>query len=217
MNRIMICCIVAVCVTGCATSTSRASDVQDLRPFVRQMLESPHVYDERWDRDSTPFFKALWTLLESHGKSLEEYARYGADSGRAVALRSGEKVYVVAILGRQSRVMPGTSAQQIVLISQDGEFLDKLACHINNRYGYIDTEIRTPPDPDGSQTVIVFKPKVLNSSGWHAWHKITYAGKTYDFREDEKEQPSVWDEKGLCRVKIADGRFVVLFPELKDK
>jgi hypothetical protein len=81
------------------------------------MLESPVGDLDDWDRDSTPFFKALWTLLESHEKNLEEYARYGADSGRAVALHSGEKVYVVAILGRQSRVMPGTSAQQIVLIS----------------------------------------------------------------------------------------------------
>ena len=65
--------------------------------------------------------------------------------------------------------------------------------------------------------VIIFEPGQLNSSGWHNWYRITCAGKTYDFREDEKKQPSVWDEKGLCRIKIADGRFVVLFPELKEK
>ena len=188
------------------------------------MLESPTDPFE-WDNSKSPFFKALSALAESQEEKPEKYLTFSSDgsygaafstleTGRAVEICAEKERYVVAILGAPGICVPGVSACQIILISPDGKFLDMVACHINSRYGDVGVNSITPSTADGAQLIFTF---CTRGSGWHNWHEITYRGKTYSFSEDEDEQPSVWDKKGLCRVKIAKNRFVVLFPELKEK
>ena len=52
---------------------------------------------------------------------------------------------------------------------------------------------------------------------WHNWHTIAIHKKSWTFWESEKEanSHSLWNEKGLCRIGIADDKFVVLFPMLE--
>ncbi len=192
--------------------------------LVQQMLASKTAADES-DFENAPFAAALAVLAKSHNKRPDDYLAYRGEGsfsvlkyGEAVQLKSNGKLYVVAILGSSRSVVaiPGVSAQQLVLISQEGDLLDKLGCGINSRYGLIRTEVRVPPASDGAQLVLVFRPH-YDSSGWHNYHDITYGGKTFRFREEQSEQPSVWDRKGLCRVKVEQGTFRVLFPELKRK
>jgi hypothetical protein len=136
----------------------------------------------------------------------------GFFKGRAVALHGREEVYVVLIMSKRGQSIPGMSAQQVILVGRDGRLLDKLVCHINSRYGELGTEVRVPSDSDGAQILIVFHP--MWESGRHHWHEIIYGNKSFRFQEGYEKQ-TVWSRKGLCRVKIADDKFVVLFPELK--
>jgi hypothetical protein len=209
------------------TQESAVSNTTDKRALVQQILESttPESIRKRaiWQKN-TPLFEALARLAQLQGKKPEDYTTItykGAfiplSQGHAVKLSSGGKVYVVVILTAEGESIPGTAAEQLVLITEDGEILDKLFCEINSRYGSVGTQVKSPPEPDGAQLAIVFFPGPGNSSRWHNWHTISYGGKRYTFSEKESKEPTVWDEKGLCRVKIEDDKFVVLFPELKEK
>jgi hypothetical protein len=72
-----------------------------------------------------------------------------------VELRAGRRRYILAILAKDSPIIPGTNLQQLVLLRNDGRILDKFGCHVDARQGPLLTELRNPPDPDGAQLAIV--------------------------------------------------------------
>jgi len=166
------------------------------------------------------FFKTLIKLAEKQGLKAEDYLRYQVGTassiltdGAAIEIESTRKRYVVVLLTAPCLSRPGTAVQQLVLLNRQGSFLDKLACHINSRYGDLRTEITKGPETDGAQLVIRFRPDPMNKSQWHHWHTITYGGKAYTSNVPEQQpQPSDWITKGLCRIAIREGKFVVLFP-----
>ena len=89
-----------------------------------------------------------------------------------------------------------------------------MSCGINTRYGSLLTGYPKRDEDDGAKVVIRFTPNT-DKSIWHNWHTITHEGKPYTFRAEEKDEPIDWVNRGLVRVAIRDGKFRVLFPELK--
>lgn len=51
---------------------------------------------------------------------------------------------------------------------------------------------------------------------FYCWHTIIYRNTTRTFHERETDRPNIWDQRGLCRIKIDAGKFVVLFPDLTE-
>jgi hypothetical protein len=172
------------------------------------------------ESSQVPFFQALTNLAKSQRKNPDEYTTFRRDGsfsilteGRATALRSGQKNYVLVILGAPLIGVPGISAQQLILLNEDGQILDKVSCDINSRYGEVVTEVKEEDEaPDGAKVIMVFKSN-NHSSVWHNWHAITYGGSTSIFQESEKDLPSIWNKQGLCRIRVEDDRFVIVFPK----
>lgn len=188
--------------------------------MVELILNSPAVESAIENSQEAPLFHALTNLAKSQGKSPDEYTTFRRDDGtfsiltegRTNALRSGQKNYVLVILGAPRMGVPGISAQQLILLNEGGQILDKVSCDINSRYGEVITEVREDEAPDGAQVIMVFKPN-NHSSGWHNWHAITYGGSASTYWESEKDLPSIWNKQGLCRIKVEDDRFVIVFPK----
>jgi len=195
--------------------------------MVELILNSP-ADGSAIESSQEPLFQALTNLARSQGKNPDEYTTFRRDGtfspltegratsilteGRATALRSGQKNYVLVILGAPRMGVPGISAQQLILLNEDGQILDKVSCDINSRYGEVITEIKEDEAQDGAQVIMVFKSN-NRSSGWHNWHAITYGGSTSTFWESEKDLPSIWNKQGLCRIKVGDDRFAIVFPK----
>jgi hypothetical protein len=187
--------------------------------LVDLILNSPADGSELENSQEAPLFQALTTLAKSQGKNPDEYTTFLRDDGtfspltkgRAVAFRSGPKNYILVILGAPRIGVPGISAQQLILLSEDGQILDKVSCDINSRYGEVITEVKEDEAPDGARVIMVFKS--AHSSGWHNWHAVTYGGNTSTFWESEKDLPSIWNKQGLCRIKVENDRFVIVFPK----
>jgi hypothetical protein len=112
--------------------------------------------------------------------------------------------------------MPGTSAQQLVLLSLDGKILDHFQCHINSRYGRIVPVIHAAAEQDGSQITIRFEGR-----GTHNWHTLRHAGVEATFHDRARrrltghEKKSEWSEKGLARIAIRSDGFDLIFPQMK--
>src|ERR1051326_4402670 len=156
---------------------------QENRALVEQILRSP-AKASPLEAMQTPLFQALETLAQTQGKDPKDYIEFRRDGsfsvlshGYGVRVKVEQKGYVVVILSSAIFSVPGTSLQQLILLSEDGLILDKLTCDINSRYGETRTQIKQEPDSDGAQIVIVFEPN-RSSSGWHNWHAINYAGHT---------------------------------------
>jgi len=187
--------------------------------MVELILNSPADGSAIENSQEAPLFQALTTLAKSQGKNPDEYTTFRRDDGtfspltegRATALRSGQKNYVLVILGAPRIGVPGISAQQLILLNEYGQILDKVSCDINSRYGEVITEVKEDEALDGAQVIMVFKSN--HSSGWHNWHAITYGGSTSTFWESEKDLPSIWNKQGLCRIKIKGDRFLIVFPK----
>jgi hypothetical protein len=204
-----------------------------------------------WYRPEWQLNKILADLAKAQGLDPEDYRKYRWPNGafslftedcmgigvssdpsyiRAVSLGDKrEDDYVVAVQTVTALGIPGTSAQQLVLLTSDGKILDRVQCDINSRYGETKTEIFPQPDSDGASIVIHFigMPTKLNPHGPRSswvrnscpyWHRIIFHGKWWMFHMDDKESKnaaSQWHVQGLCRVAITNQRFKVLFPTLE--
>jgi hypothetical protein len=178
-------------------------------------------------KHESEFFRSLSELARRQELQPSDYLNYDSGKaqsgrstailteGRAVAVAAEGKQYVVAILGTRVVAIPGVMAQQLVLLDGRGKVLDRLACGINSRYGILFTEVSDKPATDGAQLAVRFKPNFPHLSTWHNWHTVTYDGKPYSFYVEQKDDPVNWMEKGLVRGKFQQGKFQVVFPELK--
>ena len=179
----------------------------------------------RFDGEQDPFFEALEDLVASEGLDPQDFLVYRSESvyaridiASAHEVSSGARTYVVVQQTVQPMTIPGTSAQQLLLLSSEGELLDRVQCNINSRYGVVDTEFKPAPDEDGAQIVICFRGTRYGGkeNWWHNWHTIVHAGISKTFREPETGEPNDWDTKGLCRMGIEGGRFVITFPNMRE-
>ncbi len=150
------------------------------------------------------------------------------NESRMSTLRENASVYAVAVQGAFGGSLPDIFGQQIVLLKPSERILDRLQCEIDLRIGRLTTEIHQEPEADGARVIIRF---VGTPRGWpghetpawyHDYHVIRFRGRTYLFRADQwilrtgkPAEPDVWARKGLCRVKISEGKLSVLFPPLE--
>jgi hypothetical protein len=176
------------------------------------------------DRDHrSPFFTALLSLARRHGARPADYVpgRF-VDEGFAAPVGGG---HVVAILRGIDPFIPGRDTQVLLLLDHEGRLLDRLACGINNRLtrmyvpaGTFRTDVPAAPEADGAQLVVRYVPEPGGSVSGNWSHEITQGGRTNRFPWDQGRPgalPSAeWGGKGLCRVAVRDGKFVVLFPPL---
>jgi hypothetical protein len=175
---------------------------------------------------------SLPNLAKMQGLDPQDFLTYRRDGMTAVLHPQDGHVDVIHVLDERLALaiqtievfgVPGSSGQQLVLLSLKGKILDRIQCDINSRYGTVRTEILPKPDSGGACAVIRFvgmgmapgKGKWHN--WWHNWHTIVFHDKFWTFTENEKDAGphSLWNEQGLCRIGIANDKFVVLFPKLQ--
>jgi len=195
----------------------------DLKPIEKLQAKDRSYDDWQTIRDKNAlFFRALHDLCNSEEKDARidswfQSEGMGArlDHGWATEIMSEGRKYIVCILSSQAFFRPGGFVQKIILIGKEGQILDSIGCGINDRYGGLSTNIEPSSAQDGAQLVIRFNGHGNNT--WHNWHHIVYQDKTSKFQDaNEKNQPSIWNKKGLCRIKITKYKFEILFPELED-
>jgi hypothetical protein len=209
-----------------ATSQSEATpsrlSASEGKELVRQLVENPAEGD--WAGKSV-FARSLarlgadwrlnWQAKEQATGPDTIYFGNGMarwPDGRAVKCAAGGKEYVVVVLGSPGLGVPGSSAQEVLLLDGTGHLLDHIACDINCRYGELATVIPALPAEDGARIVFEFIPRMPDQK-WHNWHSIVYGNRAYGFQEREGIA-SEWQTKGLCRMTIKEDRLVVLFPKL---
>jgi len=209
----------AICV-WIALSRSDAGDDAQKKP---EPLGKPEF---KWHVPQRPLSDILGELAKASGQDPEDYRRYrrkaGAGEfskkGSVTGIKAGSKTYAIAVQTVEPIGVPDISAQQVVLLTPEGKILDRVQCEINSRYGRTKTEILAKPDADGGQIVIRFvggRFPTGEQNWWHGWHTIVYHGKARTFHEKETGKPDIWDEKGLCRIKVVNDKLRILFPDLQ--
>jgi len=212
-------------------SSGQEGQVRGLEPQLAELLELRTEGEDlaiQNGKYKSPFFVTLIMLAEKSRVNPEAYLRYDSGSpalsgvawaaltsGKAVEIESHKNRYVVAILSAPMAGIPDTAIQQLVLLGPKGQFLDKVACAINSRYGTLKTDVKKDSESDGAHLIVRFYPGSLNKTPWHNWHTITCEGKAFTFREPFAQPQEDWLKKGLCRIAIRDGKFAVVFPKLE--
>ncbi len=182
-----------------------------------------------------PLNKTIADLAKAQGLRSEDFRTYYCRPGpfpggfgyfssntAMNSLTVGEVQFAVAVQTVEPISIPGVSAQQLVLISPEGKILDRVQCDMNSRYGVVETDVLSKPASDGARLVMRFVGRQWSPGGprtkSHNWHTIAFRGKFWTFGAAAGEDNNAhgqWNEKGLCRIGIANDKFVVLFPNLQ--
>ncbi len=191
---------------------------KESHPSVDTLLKSSAEMDV--GRKSA-FFEALTSLLREQGLEPDDYLIYRG-SGSYSPLISGSSFplgnYVILVLsGLGETSIPGESLRQLILVGRDGRILDKMACDISSRSGYLYTKIATPKH-DTHHLSVHLKPSwPFDENGhpdaWFLYFEVTFRGKIYQF-EKNLHPWEVWERRGLCQVVIEEDRFTMMFPSL---
>lgn len=140
--------------------------------------------------------------------------------GYAARARVGRDDYAVVVLRDTGRYrVPGKDTQALLLLGRDGRLLDAVSCVISNRLAAIfvgthddfRTDCYARPRGDGARLVIRYAPKEGGVEGnWS--HEVRHGSLRRVVRWGRDVPHAQLEEKGLCRVAIRGGKFVVLFP-----
>ena len=191
-------------------------------PAVELLLRERATSDRQ--RQSA-FFKALTALAERHGSRPEEYIpEPWIDEGRATAIKIQHTAYAAVVLRGNTYFITGRDTQHLLLLTADGRLLDRVSCEISNRLtsfyepsGTFFTEVPELPQRDDARLVVRYAPPKGEAISGNWSHEILHAGETRTFGWDQGRPGSIpsteWEEKGLCRVAVRDGKFAVVFPE----
>jgi hypothetical protein len=191
------------------------------RSHHKEALKGEPVF--AWNPVGQALTKTLVDLAKSQGLDPEDYRAYrslGAmapfSDGVLTSVTERGKTFAVAIQEADDSKWSGSSALQLVLLTTEGRILDRVRCGINGRYGVLSVEVLPKVDPDGARIVIRFVGRVFAGSPglWHNWHDIGFQGKVWKFWTKESHTPNQWNERGLCRLQIANGKWRVVFPKL---
>jgi hypothetical protein len=193
-------------------------------PSLQQLLHLTAKQDS--DRKSR-FFAVLTELFRQNNEKLtDNEPGLWIEEGRAVEL--GDKGHVVAILRGWDRAFPGRDTQYLFLFDKDGKIVDKLSCGVNakltrwsaDRQAAFRTEQVLVPGQKDPLLQIRYVPSANETFSGSWSHKIVYQSKSYTYPWKQvlptDIAPEEFEIKGLCRLAVKDGRFVVVFPELKN-
>lgn len=145
--------------------------------------------------------------------------------GRAVEVTAEGERYVVVVLGVNEGDMPSAAAQVLLLLDGDGALRDRLDCVISTRTLFF-TELRrlhtvvlSVPGGDGAQLVVRLDgaSSLRGNFSHRLWHGNQWARFYWGWRDLPKTEPTKWDMRGLCRLRIVNGAFQVLFPTEEDE
>jgi hypothetical protein len=218
-------------VFGCdsaSVSPNLASDASEVvietDPNLTKLLEF------KIEKTAAPdFMKGLEAVAKKRGwqQQLAECKKSGSfdwDEARAELIRADRDQYAVILLKACTMDFSGEDYQTAILLDRQGKLLDRLVCEVNSKVtrsgfgGELHTVISRKPEADGAHLVIRLDGE---SARGNFAHKVYHGGREGRFFwGDEllpKEQPTVWDVNGLCRVAIKDRKFKVLFPAEHDK
>jgi hypothetical protein len=85
-----------------------------------------------------------------------------------------------------------------------------------DRGGVFRTDVAESPEDDGAWLVVRHIPERGERVAGRWFHEIRHAGAIHDYSWDQDQPDAVrsaeWETRGLCRVTIRSGKFVVLFP-----
>jgi len=175
--------------------------------------------------DEQPVVRALAQLAKTQGLNHEDFAAYRTTSSFAVfsggafsrKISTGQSQSILVVQTVAPMSIPGTSAQQLVLLNLQGKILDRFQCDINSRYGVIKAEIFPAAQEDGTQIIIRFHGGVVagRTNWWHNWHTIVHDGFEKTFRDMNENEANEWDRMGLARIAISRDHFLVVYPKLK--
>jgi hypothetical protein len=195
----------------------------DIDPAVAKLLEL-----QVEDKTLVEFVTSLEALAKKQGweqvfAKCREQSFFEWEEAQAVSILTGQIQYVVVLLKSWDHSIPGSDVQTVILLDNQGKFLDQLACEINSRlsrmhFGQFHTVIPNKPEPDGAQLVIrLDKVSVRGNFAHYISHSGGKASFYWGHGHLPQDQPTEWDTKGLCRIVINHGKFRVLFPGERDK
>ena len=186
----------------------------------RDVAEIPVLLDLIWSANEGVATRAVAALAQT----LPETEQDETSITDAYAVKIGTSVGgQIALIVSANRPHVGAS-RDIVLLSHTGRFLDTVSCSIGHKErlsGIFDVEVAREAKTDGAHFVVRYtlpdgKAKI------HDWcHKIKYANTIYDnycrksFPQDIGS--TEWEERGLCRIAVCDGKFAILWPPLVEK
>jgi hypothetical protein len=169
------------------------------------------------------FFNALSAVFRKNLLPLtDQEPGWGIDAGYAVPISAGSQNYVVVVLRGWGRMIPGDDSQYLYLFASDGTFLDRFSCSIDAdltrnstaKIGNFHTSIPRKPESDGAGLIVRYHPPDGQSISGQWTHRIVYHGimKTVHWQVDEPDgMPlAVFEQEGLCRLAIKNGKFVLL-------
>jgi hypothetical protein len=210
--------IVAVSAVICFFEAARATDFPSEVDRTKESIvsEEPHF---KWVLPNEPICATLVDLAKKQQLDPKEFdfdpwlERYYLRK-----IRAGTKDFAVIVQTEPAHGVPGTTIEQIVLLTTEGQIMDRIRCAISSRYGAMKTSVSLTPESDGSLIIIRFEGHKYSNDDqglWHNWHEISYHDKKWTFGADENTKPNIWNEKGLCRIGIADDKFKVIFPNME--
>ena len=179
--------LVALLFTGCRSPvvTDRLFQTDDVLGELRRLGEQRGYVDE----------------VDQYDTGESNYGRRFGWTRRAEATRVGDRV--VAILFPPVPGTPGTTMRKLLLLDEDGNLLDAMACMTNSRYGFVYVE------RSREQIRVGFRFKTDYE---RTWYLVTVDGETQSFNHGPETKAL-----GFCTLAIRSGKFHFLHPELKRK
>jgi hypothetical protein len=228
--RLGVICLLAF-VFGCDSKSAEArvdpnggEVAADIDPAVAELIDL-----KTEDKTVAVFVTRLEALATMRGWQMQfaeckKNAWFDWDEARAVPIRSDEVSYVIVLLKSWlGRSIPGCDVQTIILLDNQGKYLNQLDCEINSRLsrmhsGRFHTVIPDKLETDGAQLVIRLDNMSVRG---HFRHKIDHSGNTAIFywgHDDiPQDHPTKWDTYGLCRIAVKADKLKILFPGEKDQ
>jgi hypothetical protein len=185
-------------------------------PPLKRLLHCSAKHDRR---HTTRFFTALSAVFLQNKAPLTDFEPgWGIDEGYAVSVNDGLKNYIAVVLRGWDHIIPGDDTQYLFLLGADGKILDRMSCAVNSRLtrevvakGSFRTALVRKRESDGTDLIVRYSPPNGESISGNWAHTIVCRGYVRSYPWNE-EPPNDFEKKGLCRVAIREGKFVVLFP-----
>jgi hypothetical protein len=155
-----------------------------------------------------------FTLRTVIGRDAFVWTNWFCIGGHPVRVQVENRECVVLPLGHRDALCP-CNIQRFLLLDRRGKRLDSLVCDAGSRSGFLRTE-EQPVDTQGNGTQFVIhycpsegqKPKSVSCK---------FIREVTNGRYSEKIELEDWEQKGICRIAVRNGKFEVLWPPRAEK
>jgi hypothetical protein len=195
----------------------RDAQYDPMDPALKRLLHCSTKYDRH---RTSRFFSALKAVFHKNDVPLsDDEPGRGIDEGYAVQIGDGANRSIVVVLHGWDHTIPGYDTQYLFLLDADGKVLDRLYCSVNARLtqmfvehqGRFHTELAQKPADDGAQLIVRYLPPRGEHLSGNWVHTVIYKGFVHSYPWDD-DRAAEYEQKGLCRLAIREGKFARLFP-----